>query len=300
MSEPSDDPLTEPPPRLPGKVRLALAQIAPALGDLTRNLKLHQEQIHRAQDQGADLVLFPELSLTGYFLRDMVPDVAQPADSALLAQLLLAAGETSVAVGFVERSPGNLFYHSALYAERGRVRHVHRKVYLPTYGMFDEQRYFARGNRIQAFDTEVLGRVGLLVCEDLWHLSAAVILQADEIDVLICLSNSPARGVQGPRLKTADTYDLLTRTYAQTLGVAVVMVNRVGYEDGMCFWGGSRVVGPDGTVIAEAPLLDPALLTVPFDLAELRRERTVSPLGRDERLLLTIEELQRIKRRKFQ
>ena len=162
-----------------------MAQIAPRLGDREWNFRLHLEQIRAARAADADLVVFPELSLTGYFLRDMVPDVAIRADGPEIEELLAAAGRTAVVVGFVEESPRHRFYNAALYAEGGRVVHVHRKVYLPTYGLFDEQRYFAAGDRIRAFDTAGFGRVGILICEDFWHLSAAAIMQAEEVDVLV-------------------------------------------------------------------------------------------------------------------
>ncbi|MFZ5829951.1 MAG: nitrilase-related carbon-nitrogen hydrolase [Planctomycetota bacterium] len=279
--------------------QIALAQISPALGDRHRNLAMHLEQIEAARRADADLVVFPELSLTGYFVRDMVPDVAWSPDCDEIRQLLEAAGPMAVVFGFVEESPQHRFYNAAAFAEGGRIVHIHRKVYLPTYGLFDEQRYFAAGERIEAFDTASFGRVGLLVCEDFWHLSAAAIMQAEEVDVLICVSNSPARGIDGPRVRTAEVYEQLGCAFAHLLGAVVVIVNRVGFEDGLCFWGGSMVVGPDGKILAQAPMFDPALTLVSCDPAELRRTRLITPLARDERLLVTIEELNRIKRRRY-
>jgi predicted amidohydrolase len=229
----------------------------------------------------------------------MVPDVAVQPQGPEVRRLVEAAGASALVVGMVEESPQHRFYNAAVYAEGGRIVHVHRKVYLPTYGLFDEQRYFAAGDRIEAFDTARFGRVGILVCEDFWHLSAAAVMQAEEVDLLICTSNSPARGVDGPRIRTAETYELLARAFAQLLGAMVIVVNRVGFEDGLCFWGGSMVVGPDGGMIAQAPMLDPALTVAAFDPAELRRQRLITPLARDERLLLTIEELHRIKRGRY-
>ena len=278
---------------------MALAQIAPVLADRQRNVGLHLEQIKAARAQEADLIVFPELSLTGYFVRDMVPDVAIAPDAPEIRELLDAAGPMAVVLGFVEESPQHRFYNTALYAEGGRVVHLHRKVYLPTYGLFDEQRYFAAGERFLAFDTARFGRMGILICEDFWHLSAAAIMQAEEIDVLICPSNSPGRGVEGPRVRTAETYEHLSKAYAQLMGAVVIVVNRVGFEDGLCFWGGSSVTGPDGRTIAEAPQLDESLTLATFDAADLRRQRLITPLARDERLLLTIEELNRIKRNRY-
>lgn len=280
------------------KLTIAIGQIAPTLGNLDRNMTMHLEQIEAARVADADLIVFPELSLTGYFLRDMVPDVAQPRDSALLRRLIDAAGDAALVVGFVEESPQHRFYNAAAFSEAGELRAVHRKVYLPTYGMFDEQRYFAAGDRIAAFDTQ-FGRVGLLICEDFWHLSCAMILGAEEIDYLICISNSPGRGAAGEHLASSETWRLLNRCYAQMLGAAVIFANRAGYEDGVAFWGGSEIVGPNGVVLGQAPELDPHLLVTTFDPAEIRRSRIYAPLARDEKLLLTIEELERIKRQRY-
>jgi predicted amidohydrolase len=283
----------------PSTLRFALAQIAPILGDRQRNLELHLEQIAEAKKQGANLIVFPELSLTGYFLRDIVPDVAISREAPELKELAEAASPASVVVGFAEESSEHLFYNSAVFAEAGSILHVHRKVYLPTYGLFEEQRYFAGGRRFQAFDSPSLGRVGMLVCEDFWHVAAATIMQAEGVDLLICIANSPARGVDGEKVRTAETYERLSRTFAQLLGCVVVVSHRVGFEDGLCFYGGSIVVGPDGSVLAEAPAFDEALTIVDIDVAELRRSRMITPLARDVQLLMTIEELSRIKQDRF-
>lgn len=288
------------PSELSGPLLVAMAQIAPALGDLQRNLDLHVEQIEAARRQHADLIVFPELSLTGYVVRDMVPELAVAPDGPEIRRLIEAAGPMALVAGFIEESPRHRFYNSALWAEGGRVLHVHRKVYLPTYGLFDEQRYFAAGDHFEAFDTARFGRVGILVCEDFWHLSAVAILQAEEIDLLVCVSNSPSRGVDGPKVRTAETYELLARTYSQLTGASVIAVNRVGFEDGLCFWGGSMAAGPDGRLVAQAPMFDPSLTLASFDTAELRRQRLITPLARDERLLLTVEEFNRIKRRRYE
>jgi NAD+ synthase (glutamine-hydrolysing) len=295
----SDPALTADDPT-PRQLTVALAQIAPALGDVAKNRRLHLQQIDQVVAAKADLVVFPELSLTGYFLRDMVTDVALERDAPELRELIEAADTTDLVMGYVERTSGHRIYNAAMYAEGGRLRHVHHKVYLPTYGLFDEQRYFARGERIRAFDTQRFGRVGLLVCEDLWHLSAAAIMQAEGVEMLVCIANSPTRGVAEQRPEVAETYERLCRTFAQLLGAVVVMVNRIGFEDGLCFWGGSLVAGPDGQLLGQAPLLDESLTMVTLDPRELQRQRTITPLGRDERLLITIEELQRIKRARYE
>ncbi len=289
MTEQTDDVFPHPNRRA---FRVAVAQIAPTLGNLSRNLAMHLEQIHAARAAGADLLVFPELSLTGYYLRDQVPEVAQEIGSALLKQLRDAAGEMAVLFGFVEESINFRFYNAAMYAEPGRT-FVHRKVYLPTYGMFDEGRYFAPGRRIRAFDTK-FGRLGLLICEDAWHLSSGVILQSDRIDALILIANSPGRGVRDAVLSSRKNWEMVTRTYATFLGVPTVFANRVGYEDGVCFFGASQVVSPLGDVLATAPELDEALILAEIDPAQTRQHHILAPVDRDERLDVTLAELNRI------
>lgn len=283
-----------------GFVRVAAAVPTLRVADCAANAEQTLALMARAEQEGVAVLVFPELSLTGYFLRDMVPEVALGRSSVEIAGLIEAAAPMALVAGFVEEGSGHQFYNSAFYAEGGRLVHVHRKVYLPTYGLFEDQRYFSTGKRFRAFNAARFGRIGLLICEDLWHVSAAAIMQAEEVDVLVCVINSPARGVDGPKVRTAETYELLARTYSQLLGALVIVVNRVGFEDGLCFFGNSMVVGPDGRVIASAPPFDQCLTVVSCDLADLRRQRTITPLGRDEQLLLTIEELERIKRRRYE
>ncbi len=284
---PATGPITPPP------YCVAIAQIEPTLGGLQANLRMHLEQIEAARGMGADLVVFPELSLTGYYLRDQVPEVAEPQGGPLSRAVCEAAGTMGVIFGFVEESRSSRFYNAAAFADGGTVQHVHRKVYLPTYGMFDEQRYFAAGDRIRAFDTR-FGRLGLLICEDAWHLSCAVILQADGIDALIIVANSPGRGVREPELGSEQSWNLVTRTYATFLNIPVVFANRVGFEDGVCFWGGSVVLAPSGRIVTEAPNMRTDLILSTIDPRETRLQRIRTPLERDERLHLTRDELERI------
>lgn len=272
---------------------VALLQIKPKLGRVADNLALIQEQVEQAIAQKADLAVLPELALTGYFLKDLVPEVAIGLDSPEIAALKELSKRISIAVGFVEVTADFQFYNSAAWFEDGALKHLHRKVYLPTYGLFDEQRYLGRGDRFRAFDTK-FGRVGLLVCEDMWHLSAPYLLAMDGATTLVCLSSSPGRGVDEQTLGTATAWRNLTTSTARFLTCRVIYVNRAGYEDGVGFWGGSHVVAPSGEVIAAAPEFDPAILQISLTDAELRRERISSPLVRDENLCITLRELSRI------
>ncbi|NJD37265.1 MAG: carbon-nitrogen hydrolase [Geobacter sp.] len=272
---------------------VALLQIKPKLGRIQDNLELITAQVEQAIACKADLAVLPELALTGYFLKDLVPEVALTLDSPELAHLARLSQQISLAVGFVEVTPDYQFYNSAAWFEGGQLRHLHRKVYLPTYGLFDEQRYLGRGDRFRAFDTR-FGRIGLLVCEDMWHLSAPYLLALDGATTLVCLSSSPGRGMDTDELGTATAWRTLTSSTARFLTCRVVYVNRVGYEDGVGFWGGSHLVSPSGEISTAAPEFEPSLTIGRFHDADLRRERINAPLLRDERLNLTLRELSRI------
>jgi predicted amidohydrolase len=277
-----------------GRLSVALAQIDPALGDRGRNLERHREWVKRAADAGAKLLVFPELSLTGYFLKDLVPESAIQLDSKEMRDLAALSAGLDVVLGTVIESPDHRYFNASLYFSQGELVHVHRKVYLPTYGMFDEQRYFAPGDRFRSFATP-FGRAGILVCEDIWHLSSAYILSLEGVDMIICPSSSPGRGVTtDERLGTAESYRLVCRTYAQFLTTFFLYCNRVGFEDGANFWGGSMVIGPNGDIIAQHEDADEALVLASIDLADVRRERLANPLLRDERIELTINELRRV------
>ena len=275
--------------------KVVLAQIKPKLGCIADNLALIEERIQKAIAAKADLVIFPELALTGYFLKDLVPEVARRLDSPEILRLVELSRNISIAVGFVEVTDDYRFFNSALYLEEGQVRHLHRKVYLPTYGLFDEQRYLAHGEQFRAFDTR-FGRMGMLICEDMWHLSASYILAMDGATTLLCLSSSPGRGVEGESLGSARAWQQLTSTTAMFLNCRVLYCNRVGYEDGINFWGGSEYVAPSGESIVRAKLLEEDLAEATVDEGALRRERIFSPMLRDENLFVTMHELRRIEK----
>src|ERR1700732_4229712 len=279
--------------RRDGRLAGGLVQMAPALGDRARNLERHRHWVRQAGEAGVELLVFPELSLTGYFLKDLVADSAIPLEGAGMDNLRGLSAELDVVLGAVIEEPDHRYFNASLYFSRGELVHVHRKVYLPTYGMFDEQRYFAAGDRFRSFKTG-FGRAGILVCEDIWHLSSAYILSLEGVDMIICPSASPGRGITtDERLGTAESYTLICRTYAQFLTTFFLYCNRVGYEDGANFWGGSMVIGPNGDIMAQQEDADEALVLDNLDLGDVRRERLANPLLRDERIELTINELRR-------
>ncbi len=278
------------------KLKVGLAQITPKLGDLEANLERHLQAIEEAAESGVELLIFPELSLTGYRLHDLAFSLAiQPGyKDPIFARLLEASRGMDLVVGFVEADTRQKFFISAAYLSGGEITHLHRKVYLPTYGMFDEGRYFAWGDQLRAFDTR-FGRVGILICEDFWHVSAAYTLWLDGADILILTSSSPGRGLATEqKIGSARWVEHINQAYASMFTNFILHTNRTGFEDGVTFYGGSTIFGPEGNLLNQGPYYEEAIVTARLDLNELRRARIRLPLLRDERVGLTRRELGRI------
>ncbi len=278
-------------------IKLAVAQIDTVLGDLEANLEKHLAKIDEAVQAKADLVVFPELSLTGYALQDLTSAVARPAsvEDPMFKPLLEASRNIDVLAGFVQLDNRNRFYNSAAYLSQGEILHVHQKVYLPTYGLFDESRFFAWGDSIRAFDTP-LGRLGVLICEDFWHASPPYLLWLDGADLLLFISASPGRGLDTDEsLESARWVEHVAQAYASLFTTFVTNVGRVGFEDGLGFWGGSVVFDPHGELVARGPYHEESLFVADLDLHQLHRARTRLPLLRDERTELVQRELMRIR-----
>lgn len=279
-------------------IRLAIAQIDTVLGDVEANLETHMARIDEAVQAKADLVVFPELSLTGYALQDLTAAVARRpmADDPVFQTLLTASQRTDLLVGFVEHDKRHRIYNSAAYLSQGEILSVHRKVYLPTYGLFDESRFFAWGDSIRAFNTR-FGRLGVLICEDFWHASPPYLLWLDGADILLFISASPGRGLDTEQaLESARWVEHVAQAYASLFTTFVTNVGRVGFEDGLGFWGGSVVFDPHGELIVRGPYHEESLFVAELDLHQLNRARTRLPLLRDERTDLVQRELLRIRR----
>jgi predicted amidohydrolase len=278
------------------QLNLALAQIATRLGDVQANLEKHLDFIKQAKARDADLVIFPELSLTGYVLQDLVPTVAhRPTDDDdVFRHLLKASEDLDIMVGFVDEDNRHRFYIASAYLSGGRLLHVHRKLYLATYALFDEGRFFTRGDAVRAFDTR-FGRAGMLICEDFWHASPPYLLWLDGADLLLFGSASPGRGVnEHEKLESAWWVEGVNQSYANLFTCFVAHSNHVGFEDGLNFWGGATVFDPNGSRIAHGPYFEEALTMATLDLNQLRRTRARLPLLRDERTSLMQAELTRI------
>jgi predicted amidohydrolase len=278
------------------KLNLALAQINTHLGNVEANLAKHLDVIAEARARGADLLIFPELSLTGYVLQDLATAVSHrpTSDDPIFRPLLDASQHIDLVVGFVDEDRRHRFFIAAAYLSKGQVLHVHHKVYLPTYGLFDEGRFFAWGDAVQAFDTR-FGRLGILICEDFWHASPPYLLWLDGAEMLLFTSASPGRGLTAePQLESARWVEHINRAYASLFTTFVVHANRVGYEDGLNFWGGSTAFDPNGELIVKAPYHQESLTVAEIDLNQLHRTRARLPLLRDERTALVMREMERI------
>jgi len=277
------------------KIKIALAQLAPKLGDVKANLELHLETIGKAQSQGADLVVFPELSLTGYLLKDMVPEVALRRDSPAMQKILKASENIAVIFGLAEEDPAYVYYNSACFADGGKIVYIHRKVFLPTYGMFDEGRFFGEGTKLAAFNTR-FGRFGLLICEEAWHSFCPYLLMLDGAILVANIANGTARGLEEKsRMGSSAIWEKMNRFYSDLHGFFWIFVNRVGFEDGVGFWGGSEIIDPAGQLEVKLPYFEEDLKTTEISMGKVRRARLKTPLLRDEKLDFAINELLRIR-----
>ncbi len=274
------------------KYSIAVAQIDSIVGDLEKNIKHHIEFVKKAITKKADIIVFPELSLTGYSVKDLNWDIALRAEpNKYFTEFLKLSNRITIIVGAVEEAVNFGIYNSAFLFEDNKVHSAHKKNYPPTYGMFEEMRYFSQGKDVRVFDSK-FGKLGILICEDMWHISLPYILAHDGADVIISLTASPTR--------LSGTSDLLTsatvnheqhRVYARLLSTYIVFANRVGLEDGVNFWGGSQIVAPSGDSVATAKLFDEDLIIAKVDPNEIRRARRFSRHFIDDSPEFTLQQL---------
>ena len=273
-------------------MRVALGQINPILGDVDANLRQTEEAIEEAKSQGADLVVFPELSLTGYSLGRIEEDVSTGVLDERITSLVEKAGDVSLLLGFHEDSGTFRTYNSAAYFEDGSLLHLHRKLYLPTYGIFEERKFFSPGQRMKSFTTK-FGSMAALICNDAWQPALGFLAVQDGARVLLVPTNSADSRFPGD-LDTTEYWHDITRFYARMYECYVVFVNRVGTEGDLDFWGNSHVVDPLGNLMVEAPLYKEAVVTADLDLKSVLQRRRKVPLLREARLGLLDRELHRL------
>lgn len=261
--------------------KIFISQMSPVLGDVEKNLQKHLNHIDKAVKDGCGLIIFPELSLTGYCLRDLVFDVSLRDGSYVLEKLREYSKKISIIAGYVYEDERNMFYNVAGYFENGELVHTHRKVFLPNYTMFEESRYFAEGSNFKSFNTK-FGRAGILICEDALHISSIFILGRQHIDTLYVVSNSPARGIFEDSFYPMEFWYNTLKYIATNFTIHVVFVNRSGVEEGVTFWGGSGYFAPNGKMLFNLPVIKEAGSSVVLNSGILRRSRIHSPLLKDE------------------
>ena len=274
-------------------LRLAIAQFRPAKGRYAENLARLGAIFAEVAgwDEPPQLMVLPESALTGYFLEGGVQELALPAEK-LFADLSAehaksGAPPMEIALGFYEVH-NNRLHNSALYAALGgpdaRIVHVHRKIFLPTYGVFDEERFVEAGKTVQAFDTR-WGRAAILVCEDAWHSLTGTLAALDGAQLILIPSATPGRGIQpsegSERPANLARWERLSQGIAEEHGVFVAVCHLVGFEGGKGFAGGSVLHSPRGELMSEGPVFEPAIIAATLDFDEVTRARADAPLLAD-------------------
>jgi len=276
-------------------MRITMAQLTPTLGDVRANLA-RAEEVLADVGEDTDLVVFPELFLSGYSIGTVDEDMSLYPDDPRIRRMARAAGEAGVVMGFVEAERRGLFtYNSAAYYQAGALKHVHRKLYLPTYAIFEERKHFTPGPSLQAFGMPQDHRAAILICNDAWQPQLAFLATQDGAHILFV----PTASAQSrfPEHYDSQTYWLdITRFYARMFQVFVVFVNRTGTEGDLQFWGGSHVVDPWGDVVGQAKQDVEEVLTVEIDLTQVSRRRRAIPLVKEARLGLIRREVDRLLR----
>jgi predicted amidohydrolase len=275
-------------------VRITLAQVDSTLGDIDANVEHAAGIIARAVQHGSDLIVFPELHLSGYSVGEVEADLALHTGDKRLQWLAKQAEDAGVVLAFPEAGPGGMHtYNSAAYYQAGQLLHVHRKLYLPNYLSFEERKHFTPGQSMRAFDTSAGSRAAIMVCNDAWQPQLAFLATQDGAQILVMPVTS-AQSAFPERYDSQGYWRGITRFYGRMFQLFVVFVNRVGIEGGLRFWGGSHVIDPWGNVVHEAPENEEHLLAVDIDLSDVRRRRRDIPLVKEARLGLVHREIRRL------
>ncbi len=259
-------------------MKIAIGQIDTILGEVDKNIRKIEHYTDKAISEKCDLIVFPELATTGYGLRDLVYTATRESENGIFNSLKEKSNFIDIAFGFAEKERG-YFYNSSMYLSGGEILHIHRKKFLPDYGMFEEQRYFSPGQSIKSFNTR-FGKTTMLICEDAFHISSHHIAFKNQTEILIILSASPFWS-DHTSMKW-EMWENVCRTSAQLNGYFVIFSNRVGFEDGVGFFGKSFIVNPNGHVMDEAPFLKEVLFITEMDLRDVERARLFMPIMKNE------------------
>lgn len=277
-------------------MKIAVAQISSHLGDLERNIGRHIEYCKKAIAAKCDIIVFPELSLTGYSLKDINYEISiNPSYSKKLDGLKKISKDISIICGFVEEDEHYNVFNSAAFISDGEIQKTQRKIYPPTYGIFEEFRYFSKGKEISAFDTK-FGKIGMLICEDMWHMSLPYLLAVGGAKIMFGIAASPTRlGVDTDKFRNYEINSEQHRAFARLLSVYFVFCNRTGFEDGVNFWGGSEIIDPFGNVIEKGKIIEEDLFFADIDTNNIKRARHQARHFLDEDRDFLIKSLKELK-----
>jgi len=275
--------------------RLAIAQIESKFGDLAYNIEKHARVAKESCNSGANMVLFPELGLSGYSLRDLSYNLAVRPDGNEMRPIIEASKEIAIFCSFPEMCPDHVVRISGCLYIGGEIAQIYRKIHLPTHGLFEEARYFGKGNTIRAFDTP-FGRLGIMICRDLWHPEEAYVLSRDGAEMIIACSAIPARVLGKNGFSVKKFFERTTGNIAFTNQVFLASTNKVGYEDGVAFFGNSVVFGPDGHELAILPELVEHVQIVYIDSSVLAKARYNMSLYRESDFGTVLDEMERIEK----
>jgi predicted amidohydrolase len=271
---------------------VAAAQFASVTGDLAANLETHRDFIARARGVGVDVLVFPELSTVGHYGAERLLDVAMLRDDDRLLALSREAGDMEIVVGFVEEAAGAQFYNAAAVMRDGRLRYLHRKINLPSYGRLIETKYYAHGRFVDTHALEADWRMGLLICADLYNPALAHLSFLHGATFLAAPISSGREAV-GDEFDNPLSWATTIQFYAMMYGAPVIMANRVGREGDLNFWGGSRILDPFGRVLAQGGG-GAEMIHARLDFADVRRARALLPTVRDSNLALVQRETNRL------
>ncbi|SAK90019.1 Nitrilase/cyanide hydratase and apolipoprotein N-acyltransferase [Caballeronia catudaia] len=268
---------------------VAAAQLETVAGNLAANLASHRRMIETAAARGVRLLVFPELSLSGHAAGEHALKLAITRDDRALLELARDCTTLCAVVGFIEEAPGALFYNSVATLHAGRVVHVHRKIALATYGRLDDGKFYGHGERLDQFALpgDPRWRVATPICADLWSPALMHRLARDGATLCAAPVSSAVEAV-GSEFDNPRGWDTVLRAHALVYGLPVVFANRVGQEGALHFWGGSRIVGPRGEILAQSESPREELVVASLDYDAVRNARFDLPTVRDARAIDTI------------
>jgi len=277
---------------MPEKITVGAAHIATVPEDIEANLETHLEMIAQARAHGCDLLVFPELSLTGYTLSDRSFRLARSRHSKVIRQIAEASQGLTTQFGFIEEGPAAQYYNATLAVRDGEIHHLHRKVNLPSYGNLDENKHFATGRFMETAKLDDTWRYAILICADAWNPALVHLAAMNGATLLSVPISSSVNAVEG-EFSNPNGWDLAVRFYAMMYGMPVVMTNRVGTEGANHFWGGSAIIDAHGRIVTQADD-EATLLTAELDYNQVREARFHLPTVRDSNFALIQREVNRL------